>query len=83
MKVFCAAFLEFQFSFVIFWRKNIGTKVACKMLMKLTTGVNFINMLMHSFYDRKCSVDQILQISPTMLHPMLISLLVQNLLIER
>jgi len=25
-----------QFGFVIFWPKNIGTKAACKMLVKLT-----------------------------------------------
>jgi len=28
-----------------FWRKNIGAKAVCKMLMKLTIGVNFINIL--------------------------------------
>jgi hypothetical protein len=39
IKVFCTAFLKLQFGFVIFWYKNIGAKAACKMLMKLTTGV--------------------------------------------
>ncbi len=37
MKVLCAAFLLLQFGFVIFWRKNIGAKAACKIVMKLTT----------------------------------------------
>ncbi len=38
-KVFCAAFLKLEFSFVTFWQKNIGAKAAPKMLMKLTTGI--------------------------------------------
>jgi len=29
--------------FVIFWHKNIGSKAACKMLMKLTTAVTNIS----------------------------------------
>ncbi len=44
-KVFWAAFFNLQFGFIIFWQKNIGTKVAHKMLMKSTGGVNFINIL--------------------------------------
>jgi len=28
-----------------FWRKNISKKAAHKMLMKLSTGVNFVNIL--------------------------------------
>jgi len=36
-KVFWTAFLKLRFGFVIFRRKNIGEKVALKMLMKLTT----------------------------------------------
>jgi len=32
------AFLYLQSAFVIFWRKNIGTKAVCKMLVKLTAG---------------------------------------------
>jgi len=36
-KVLGAAFLYLQIFFEIFWCKNIGAKVACKMLMKLTT----------------------------------------------
>jgi len=37
-KVLCAAFIELQFGFCIFWRKNISAKAACKMLSKLSTG---------------------------------------------
>ncbi len=37
------------FCFVTFWRKNISSKAAYKMLMKLTTGVNFINILFVHF----------------------------------
>ncbi len=37
-KVFLAAFFYLEFGFVIFCRKNIGTKAACKLLVKLTTG---------------------------------------------
>ncbi len=37
LKVYCAcSFMCSQFGFVIFWRKNIGTKAAPKMLVKLT-----------------------------------------------
>jgi len=32
------------FGFVIFWRQNIGKKAACKMLLTLTAGVNFIDI---------------------------------------
>jgi len=32
-----------------FWHKNIDEKAACKMLMKLTTGVDLTNMLTCSF----------------------------------
>jgi hypothetical protein len=37
-KVFCAAFMCLQFGFVIFWQKDIGTKAAHKMLVKLSPG---------------------------------------------
>ncbi len=37
-KVFCATALCLQFGFVIFWRKDFGTKAAHKMLVKLTPG---------------------------------------------
>jgi hypothetical protein len=33
---FCAAFMRLQFGFVMFWRKDFGTKAAHKMLVKLT-----------------------------------------------
>jgi len=38
-KVFCAAFFQLQFGFVIFWCKIISAKGMCKMLVKLSTGV--------------------------------------------
>jgi len=43
--VFCAAFLYLQVGFVILLGKNIGAKATGKMLVKLTTNVNFINIL--------------------------------------
>jgi len=49
MKVLCANFLWLQIGFVIFLQKNIDAKVACKMLMKITTGVNFTNILQIAF----------------------------------
>jgi hypothetical protein len=45
MKVFCAAFMCLQVGFVIFWRKDFGAKAAHKMLVKLTPGINFTNIL--------------------------------------
>ncbi len=44
MKVFCVAFMCLQFGFVFFWRKDLGTKAAHKMLVKLTASLNFITM---------------------------------------
>jgi len=38
VKVFCAAFMCLRFGFVIFWRKDFGTKAAHKMLVELTPG---------------------------------------------
>jgi len=38
-----------QFGFVIICQKDINKKAAGKMLMKLTTGVNFINLLRTNF----------------------------------
>ena len=38
-KVFCTVFLLLQFGFEFFWQKNIVAKDACKMLMKLTIGI--------------------------------------------
>jgi len=37
--VFFKAFLYLQYSFVICWQKNIGGKVARKILAKLMTGI--------------------------------------------
>ncbi len=49
MKVLCAAFPYLQFGFEIFCRKNISAKATCKMLVKLTSGVNFTNILLEAF----------------------------------
>jgi len=38
-----------QFGFLIFCRKEIACKSLCKMLVKLTQGVNFINILCAPF----------------------------------
>jgi len=48
-KVFCKALLLLQFGLVFFWKKNTSAKAAYKMLVKLTTGVNFINILLVNF----------------------------------
>jgi len=42
-----AVFMCLQFGFITFWRKEIGTKVASKMFVKLTTGVH-----VHPFRQR-------------------------------
>jgi hypothetical protein len=34
-----------QFGLVIFWQKDFGTKAVNKMLVKLTPGINFTNIL--------------------------------------
>ena len=44
-KVFRAALLCLQLWFVFFYQKEIGAKVAHKMLVKLTTGINFTKKL--------------------------------------
>ncbi len=44
-KVFFKAFIRLQFDFVIFYQNNIDAKAAFKMLLNLTPGVNFINIL--------------------------------------
>jgi len=41
---FCEASLCLQFVFVIFWQKEIGAEAAHEMLVKLTMGVDFINI---------------------------------------
>jgi hypothetical protein len=52
-KDFCAAFTCLQFGFVIFWRKDFDAKAANKILVKLTPGVNFTNILRAVFlYER-------------------------------
>ncbi len=43
-KVLYAALMCLQFGFLIFWRKDFGAKAAHKMLVKLASGVNFINI---------------------------------------
>jgi len=50
--LFCTTvfFLYLQFGFMTFCRKNIGKKAAGKMSKKLTTGVNFINVLWASIF---------------------------------
>jgi len=48
-KVFGTALRCLQFGFVIFWEKDVGAKAACKMLVKLTPVVNFINILCAHF----------------------------------
>jgi hypothetical protein len=48
-KVFCAAFLYLQFGFVTFCGKNISAKAVCKMLAKLTLGVNFTKVFCARF----------------------------------
>ncbi len=48
-KVFCAAFMCLQFGFVIFGRKDFGAKAAHKMLVKLTLGCNFRNIICTQF----------------------------------
>jgi len=47
--VLCIAFLCLQVGFVIFRQKEIGAKAKCKMLVKLTEVVNFINILRAAF----------------------------------
>jgi hypothetical protein len=37
MRVFCTAFLQLQFGFVLIFLQKYWQKAACKMLLKLTT----------------------------------------------
>ncbi len=48
-KVLYTAFVCLQFGFLIFWQKDFGAKAAHKMLVKLTPGVNFTNILGAAF----------------------------------
>jgi hypothetical protein len=41
---FLQLFSDYSLAFVTFWPKDIGTKAACKMLIKFTTWVNFNNL---------------------------------------
>ncbi len=43
-----------MFQLCNFWRKNISAKCACKMLMKLTTAVNFIKDKQAHFSYERC-----------------------------
>ncbi len=52
-KVLCAPFMCLQFGFVIFWQKNFGTKVAHKMLVKLTPGAVQFPDMFWNFYLMK------------------------------
>ncbi len=40
-----AAFLCLRFRFVLYWCKTVGTKAARTLLMKLSSGVDFFNVL--------------------------------------
>jgi len=53
MKVFCLDFLYLQFGFVIFWQNNIVSKVACIILVRLATVINFTNIL-RAVFCQKC-----------------------------
>ncbi len=48
-KCFVLLFFNLQFGFVIFWCKNISAIAACKMLIKLTIGINFVIILLGPF----------------------------------
>ena len=43
-----------QSRFVIFCLKEIGAKAARKMLVIMTVGLNFINILKVAFFEQKC-----------------------------
>jgi len=49
IKLFCKAFKYFLYGLFIFWWKEIGETDAHKMLVKLTEGVNFTNILQAAF----------------------------------
>jgi len=49
MKVFSPDLLCFQFGFVIFCHKIIGSKNVRKMLVKLTTGVTTQQIVLHNW----------------------------------
>jgi len=45
IKLFCKAFSYYSYWLYNFWQKSIGAKASHKLLVKLTTVVNFINVL--------------------------------------
>ncbi len=47
------SFLQLHFGFVIFWHDEIGAKVACKIMMKLTPGVNFTKVFCELFLYKR------------------------------
>jgi len=47
LKVFCADFMCLQIGIAIFWRKEISAKAGCKMLVKLTAGVQLRVSTLH------------------------------------
>ena len=50
--MFCAAFLYLQFGFVILCRKEISTKAARKLLVKLTAGgADFALIIFEAFFS--------------------------------
>ena len=52
-KVFWAAFLFLLFSFVLFWRKEIGAKDACKMLVKWQRWAGLSDVLLQFDWEKK------------------------------
>jgi hypothetical protein len=48
-EIVLAAFRYLQFGLVVFCSKDIGTKATHKILIKSTSGVNFINTLLAAF----------------------------------
>ncbi len=52
-KVFCAAFRQLHFGFVVFWRKYIGAKAARKMFMKLTSAFWYLRNILRTQPPRK------------------------------
>jgi hypothetical protein len=53
-KIFANRFLYLHFRFVL-WRKNIDSKAALKMLVKLTPMVNFTNILLARLRQFPCA----------------------------
>jgi hypothetical protein len=70
-KVFYAAFMCFQFGFVIFWQKDFGAKAVHKMLVKLTPGCRHKKIFVVSSRNEllkileKCSIPYFLPLQPS------------------